>query len=195
MVRVNLLPHRQEKRAARQRQMVAAAGVVAAAGIVIAIVGHTYLSSRVSDQQDRNAYLQGEITKLEKQIEKIRDVKERTQDMLARKQVVESLQTNRSEAVHLMDQLVRLMPEGMWLKNVKQAGSGVNIQGFAQTNGRISTFMRNVESSQWLERPELVEIKAATFNNSKISEFNMNVKVKRVEAEAEAGSKKKGKGA
>jgi type IV pilus assembly protein PilN len=194
MIRVNLLPHRQEKKAARQRQMMLAAGVFAAIGVLVGMAGHTYLSHRLEEQHGRNTYLQGEIKKLEDQIAKIKDVKEQTQDMLARKQVVESLQTNRAEAVHLIDQLVRQMPEGMWLKSVKQAGTVVNVQGFAQTNGRISTFMRNVEASPWLEKPELVEIKAAALNNSKISEFTMNVRVKRVEAEADTGSKKKGAG-
>lgn len=179
MIRINLLPHRQEKRAQRKRQIVVGAVIAAGIGLVIGLLGHTYLSGRVDTQRARNAYLAEETKKLDEQIEKIKGIKEQTQDLLARKQVVEGLQTNRSEAVHLFDQLVRQLPEGMWIKSIKQTGQIVNIIGYAQTNGRISTLMRNFDASQWLEKPELVEIRAATVNNNPISEFSLNVKVKR----------------
>ncbi|MDQ3260169.1 MAG: PilN domain-containing protein [Pseudomonadota bacterium] len=181
MIRINLLPHRQEKRAQRKRQMAVGAVLAAGIGVVIGLLGHTYFSGRVDVQRARNAYLTEETKKLDEQIEKINGIKEQTQDLLARKQVVEGLQTNRSEAVHLLDQLVRQLPEGMWIKSVKQTGQVVNIIGYAQTNGRISTLMRNVDASQWLEKPELVEIKAVILNNNSISEFSLNVRVKRPE--------------
>ncbi len=179
MIRINLLPYRQEKRAQRKRQMAVGAVVAAGIGVVIGLLGHTYFSGRVDVQRARNAYLTEETKKLDEQIEKINGLKEQTQDLLARKQVVEGLQTNRSEAVHLLDQLVRQLPEGMWIKSVKQTGQVVNIIGYAQTNGRISTLMRNFDASQWLEKPELVEIKAVILNNNSISEFSLNVRVKR----------------
>lgn len=192
MIRINLLPHRQEKRAARKRQMAIAAGIVTGVGLAIALLGHTYLSGRVEKQRDRNVYLTQEMASLDKQIEEIKSIKEQTQDLLARKQVVESLQTNRSEAVHLVDQLVRQLPEGMWLKSVKQTGQIVNIIGLAQTNGRISTLMRNLDGSEWLEKPELVEIKATTANNVQASEFSMNVRVKRAAAQTDDAASAKG---
>ena len=192
MIRINLLPHRQEKRAARKRQMAIAAGIVTGVGLAIALLGHSYLSGRVEKQRDRNAYLTREMATLDKQIEEIKSIKEQTQDLLARKQVVESLQTNRSEAVHLVDQLVRQLPEGMWLKSVKQTGQIVNIIGLAQTNGRISTLMRNLDGSEWLEKPELVEIKATTANNVQASEFSMNVRVKRAAAQTDDAANAKG---
>ena len=179
MIRINLLPHRQEKRARRQRQMVGAAGMTTGLGLLIAVLGHTYFSSNVDDQQVRNAYLTTEIDELVKQIDTIKGMQEQTRDLLARKQVVESLQTNRAQSVHLLDQLARQLPEGMWLKTLKQTGDVVNITGYAQSNGRVSTLMRNFDSSHWLEKPELVEIKAATINNRKLSEFNLNVHTKR----------------
>jgi len=179
MIRINLLPHRQEKRAQRKRQMAVGAVVAAGIGVVIGLLGHTYFSGRVDVQRARNAYLTEETKKLDEQIEKINGIKQQTQDLLARKQVVEGLQTNRSEAVHLLDQLVRQLPEGMWIKSVKQTGQVVNIIGYAQTNGRVSTLMRNFDASQWLEKPELVEIKAVILNNNPISEFSLNVRVKR----------------
>ena len=196
MIRINLLPHRQEKRAQRKKQMAVGAGIAAAIGLVIGLLGHTYFSGRVDTQRVRNAYLSEETKKLDAQIEKIKAIKEQTADLMARKQVVEGLQTNRAESVHLMDQLVRLLPEGMWIKSVKQSGQIVNVVGYAQTNGRISTLMRNFDSSEWLEKPELVEIKAVVLDNNPTSESSMNVRAKRVQPETadeagQKGSKKK----
>jgi type IV pilus assembly protein PilN len=194
MIRINLLPHRQEKRAQRKKQMAVGAGIAVGIGLMIALVGHTYLSGRVDTQRTRNLYLSEETKKLDAQIDKIKGIKEQTADLMARKQVVEGLQTNRAESVHLMDQLVRQLPEGMWIKSVKQTGQIVNIIGYAQTNGRISTLMRNFDGSEWLGKPELVEIKAVVLNNNPISEFSMNVRVKRAQAETvEAGEPKGGK--
>lgn len=194
MIRINLLPHRQEKRAQRQKQMAVGAGIAVGIGLMIGLVGHTYLSGRVDTQRTRNSYLSEETKKLDEQIDKIKGIKEQTADLMARKQVVEGLQTNRAESVHLMDQLVRLLPEGLWIKSVKQTGPIVNIIGYAQTNGRISTLMRNFDGSEWLEKPELVEIKAVALNNNPVSEFSMNVRVKRAQAEnLEADDVKGGK--
>ena len=190
MIRINLLPHRQLKREQRKKQMAVGAGIAVAIGLVVGLLGHTYLSGRVDTQRMRNAYLAEETKKLDAQIEKIKAIKEQTADLMARKQVVEGLQTNRAESVHLIDQLVRQLPEGVWIKTVKQTGQVVNIVGYAQTNGRISTLMRNLDSSEWLEKPELVEIKAVALNNNPISEFGMNVRVKRAHVEnPEAGQK------
>jgi type IV pilus assembly protein PilN len=197
MIRINLLPHRQLKREQRKKQMSVGAGIAVAIGLVVGLLGHTYLSGRVDTQRTRNAYLAEETQKLDEQIEKIKAIKEQTADLMARKQVVEGLQTNRSESVHLIDQLVRQIPEGVWIKTVKQTGQVVNIVGYAQTNGRISTLMRNFDSSEWLEKPELVEIKAVALNNNPISEFGMNVRVKRAQAanpeDGQKGAKKKDK--
>ena len=193
MIRINLLPHRQLKREQRKKQMAVGAGIAAAIGLVVGLLGQTYLSGRVDTQRMRNAYLAEETKKLDTQIEKIKGIKEQTADLMARKQVVEGLQTNRAESVHLIDQLVRQLPEGVWIKTVKQTGQVVNIVGYAQTNGRISTLMRNLDSSEWLEKPELVEIKAVALNNNPISEFGMNVRVKRAHVEAPEAGQKGGK--
>jgi type IV pilus assembly protein PilN len=192
MIRINLLPHRLEKRVQRKRQMAVGAGIAAGVGLMIGLLGHTYFSGRVDTQRTRNAFLSEETKKLDEQIEKIKSIKEQTADLMARKQVVEGLQTNRAESVHLMDQLVRQLPEGMWIKSVKQTGQIVNVIGYAQTNGRISTLMRNFDGSEWLEKPELVEIKAVTQNNNLISEFSMNVRIKRTQVETAQDSAPKG---
>jgi type IV pilus assembly protein PilN len=99
--------------------------------------------------------------------------------LLARKQVVETLQANRAELVHVLDVLVRQLPDGVYLKSIKQTGSKINLSGYAQSSARVSTLMRNLEESQWLASPELVEIKAATVNSLRVNEFNLNVQLKK----------------
>jgi len=186
MIPINLLPHRAEKRRAQQRQFVALAGVTAAVAVGLVVVVHGFFEQRIDNQQRRNRYLTDQIAVLDKQIDEIKKLKEQTQAMLARKKVVESLQSNRTEAVRLLDQLVRQLPDGLYLKAVKQTGDTVNVVGFATSNARVSTLMRNFEASPWLEEPKLVEIKAvkAKDGNANLSEFSLNVKITRAKEEA-----------
>lgn len=177
MIRINLLPHREQKRAARQRQFAVLAGLVVGLAVVVSVLVHTVLSSRIDNQKSRNAFLQSEIVKLDKEIEEIKVLKEQTQALLARKKVVETLQGNRAQVVHLMDQLVRQLPDGVYLKAVKQTGDRINLQGYAQSNARVASLMRNLEASPWLVSPDLVETKAATINNLRVSEFSLNVRL------------------
>jgi type IV pilus assembly protein PilN len=183
MIPINLLPHRAERRKAQQRQFLALAGAAAAIGIGVVILVHGFLAQRIETQASRNRYLEGQIALLEKQIDEIKKLKEQTQAMLSRKKVVESLQANRTEAVRLLDQLVRQLPDGLYLKAIKQTGDIVNVVGYATSNARVSTLMRNFEASPWLEDPKLVEIKAVKLGNSTINEFNLNVKVSRPKEE------------
>lgn len=177
MIRINLLPHREEKRKARQQQMLFITGGVAVLGALSVLLGYIAIASMIDHQNSNNQYLKGEITKLNKEIEEIKALKDKTRSLLDRKKVVEDLQADRAEAVHLFDQLVRLLPEGIYLKGIKQSGKVVNIQGYAQSNARVSTLMRNLEASPWLETPDLVEIKAVTVNNLRANEFSLNVKI------------------
>ncbi|MET1083565.1 MAG: PilN domain-containing protein [Burkholderiales bacterium] len=190
MVRINLLPHRELKRK-RQRDAffaLAAINLLIGSAVVFAVYG--VIGGRIEQQQGRNSYLVGEIAILDKQIEEIRKLREQTQAMLARKKVVETLQGNRSEAVHLLDQLVRQLPDGVYLKSVKQNGSTVNITGYAQSNARVSSLLRNLEASPWLEQPSLVEIKASTAATTRLNEFSVNVRLTRAAAEGlDAGKK------
>jgi type IV pilus assembly protein PilN len=119
--------------------------------------------------------MKAEIAKLDKDIADIKKLKEQTQSLLSRKQVVETLQTNRSDEVHLLDQLVRVLPEGIYLSAIKQTGSTINLQGYAQSSARVSTLMRNLDASPWLESPALIEIKAATVQGLRANAFNLNV--------------------
>ena len=177
MIRINLLPHREEKRKARQQQMLFISGGVAALGALSVLFVYLAIATMISEQAGNNQYLKGEITKLNTEIEEIKALKDKTRSLLERKKVVEDLQANRAEAVHLFDQMVRLLPEGIYLKAIKQTGKIVNIQGYAQSNARVSTLMRNLEASPWLELPDLVEIKGVTVNSVRANEFSLNVNI------------------
>jgi type IV pilus assembly protein PilN len=193
VIPINLLPHRAERRKAQQRQFLALGGMVAATGIVMVILVHGFLAQRIDSQNKRNNFLQDEIAVLEKQIDEIKKLREQTQAMLERKKVVESLQSNRTEAVRLLDQLVRQLPEGLYLKSVKQTNDMVNVVGYASSNARVSTLMRNFEASPWLEDPRLVEIKAVKLGNANLNEFNVNVRLTRAKEETPAAQAPVGK--
>ena len=185
MIRINLLPHREIKRTARRRQL----GVLLVATLVFAVgvigLGRIAISNRLDDQEDRNAYLQQEITKLDTQIKEIKKIKEETRALLERKQVVETLQSNRTEVVHLFDEIIRILPEGLYIKSIKQSGDQIELLGYAQSSARVSTLMRSLEDSPWFEQPSLVEIKAATVNNLRANEFNLKVMQSKRKAESE----------
>lgn len=189
--RINLLPHREMRRKQQQQHFFVMLGVVVAAGAAIWFGVHTYLDGVLSNQQARNRYLEEEIVKIDKEIAEINKLKEQIAALLKRKQVVETLQKNRSEVVHLLDQLVRQLPDGMYLKSIKQSGTKVSISGFTQSQARVSTLMRNLESSQYLQNANLVEIRSAVQGGQRLNEFTMNIDVTR--AAAESSDKKGGK--
>lgn len=176
-VRINLLPHREQKRAARQRQFVILAGMALGLGAMIAVAGHTVITARIDNQEGRNSFLKAEITRLDKQIEEINALKDKTQALLDRKKVVESLQADRSMVVHLLDQLVRQLPDGVYLKSIERKGNSVKLVGYAQSNARVASLMRNLDDSPWLEASTLIETKAVMLNNLRVSEFSLGVKL------------------
>ena len=186
MIRINLLPHREIRRAVRLRQFVILTALSVFLGVAVVAAGYVFNNQRIEDQNDRNRLLKTEIAKLDKQIEEIRLLKEQTAALLARKQVVETLQANRAEVVHMLDQFVRQLPDGVYLRSIRQTGRRVNIVGIAQSSARVSTLMRNIDSSQWLGSPELVEIKAAYVGGLRVNEFNMNLSIKRQDQAAPA---------
>jgi len=192
MVRINLLPHREQKRLARQRQFISLViGLVILAIGVIGLV-HIIIASQIDNQISRNALLKEEIAKLDEQIKEIDKLAEQTRALLARKQIVETLQANRTEAVHVLDQLVRRLPDGLYLKSVRQSGGKITLVGYAQSNARVSTLMRNIEGSPWLTAPELVEIKSIALDKQKLNEFTLNIQLKRAAPPAPAGAAPKG---
>ncbi len=183
MIRINLLPHREIARAARRRQFTALLGIAVAASVLVVLLGHSLIAARQSRQDARNAFLEQEIAKLDKEIGEIRKIKEQTQALLERKQVVETLQSNRAEVVHLFDQMIRLLPDGLYLKSFRQSGDVITLSGYTQSSARVSTLMRNLDDSPWFEATALVEIKAATVNKLRANEFVLTVKQSRQQAE------------
>ncbi|HEY5291804.1 MAG TPA: PilN domain-containing protein [Burkholderiales bacterium] len=170
-------------------------GMVAGLAASIVLLGHGYYATRLSTQTERNKFLKDENVKLDKEIDEIKKLREEIQALLSRKQVIETLQADRAQTVYLLEQLVRQTPDGVYLKSVKQTGAKVNLTGYAQSNARVSTLMRNLEASPYLENPDLVEIKVANINNKRLSEFIMNVSIRRQQAEAGAAKGGAGKAA
>src|SRR3954471_14090560 len=179
MSRINLLPHREERRKRARQHFFVVAGGTAIVGVLIVGLMHTFYAAKIETQNDRNKFLRNEIVKLDRDIAEIKKLRDEIQALLARKQVIETLQADRAQTVHLLDELVKQTPEGVFLKSVKQTGARVQILGFAQSNARVSTLMRNIESSKWLGAPELIEVKAAPFDKRKVSEFTMFLSLKR----------------
>ncbi|MDP1559514.1 MAG: PilN domain-containing protein [Nitrosomonas sp.] len=177
MIRINLLPHRELKRKEKLKQVYVLAVITCIIGIMIVWAGNVAITDKITYQNTRNLYLNNQIAVLDKQIAEIREIKAQTQELLLRKGVVETLQSSRAEVVHLLDQLVRLLPDGVYLQRIKQEGHNINLVGFAQSNAWVSTLMRNLDSSPWLESPLLIEIKAITVNNTRLNEFSLNVKL------------------
>ena len=177
--KINLLPHREERRKRARTHFAVMGGMTAALGATIVAAVWFVYQQRISAQEDRNKFMKAEIAKLDKEIDEIRDVKDKISALLARKQVIETLQTDRVQTVYLLDELVRQMPEGVFLKSVKQRGAAVDLVGYAQSNARVSTLMRNIESSPWLANPNLIQIQAVNLGKMRISEFNMRLVQKR----------------
>lgn len=183
MIRINLLPHREEKRKARRQQFyVLSSMIVVLAGLIVFLV-YSVIDGYVSNQEGQNAFLRKEIADLDKQIDQIKRLKEQTQALLARKQVIESLQRDRAEPVRLLSELVKQMPTGVYLRSIKQDGQKVSLGGYAQSNARVSALMRNIEASPWLEKPQLIEIKAAIVDKRRLNEFSMDIFIKRAVAQ------------
>ena len=177
--RINLLPHREEARKrARQHFTVVSFGT-AVVGAALAFLIYQFYERQITAQNERNDFLAAEIKKLDKDIADINELKNQIQALLARKTIIETLQTDRAQTVYLLDQMVRQMPEGVYLKSMKQTGQRVHLVGYAQSNARVSTLMRNIEASPWLQNPVLVEVKAATVEKKRVSEFTMYLDLKR----------------
>ncbi|WP_035058146.1 PilN domain-containing protein [Andreprevotia chitinilytica] len=179
MIRINLLPHREQKRAARQRRYLISLAITFAASIVVVGAVYAFYESRINTQNERNQFLKDENAKLDREIAEIDKLKAEKQALLDRKKVVERLQSNRSEAVHVLDQLTRQTPEGIYLKDIKQTDDSLTLIGYAQSNARVSTLMRNLNDSETFEQPLLIEVKAAQVGSQRLSEFTLKIKITR----------------
>lgn len=185
MIMINLLPHREERRKRRKIAFFAGLGVAAVAGLAMVGVWYLIVGQLVAGQQQRNAFLQGEIGKLDVQIKDIASLKSEIASLKARQKAVEDLQIDRNVPVHVLNELVRQVPEGIYITSVKQDGQTLIVAGIAQTQERVSELLRNTAySSEWLVRPELVESKSTTITSAnreqkRLFEFSMRLTVKR----------------
>jgi type IV pilus assembly protein PilN len=161
MPRINLLPWREQERKVRRREFAVAAGAAVVAALVFALGGKLVYSSWIDAQNQENNLLRKEIVKLDAEIADIQDLEERRQRLLARMEIIEKLQRKRPEIVHQFDELVRTVPDGVYLSSLKQTGAKLEIKGVAQSSTRVSTFMRNIDSSTWMDNPELQVVETA----------------------------------
>ena len=160
MARINLLPWRAERRKQRQKEFGVMLGMAAVAGLLLWFLVNTYYNNQIDGQNERNAYMQGQITEVDGKIKEIEELDKQKSRLLSRKEVIEQLQANRSQMVHLFDSLVRTIPDGVVLTSIKQEGEKLTLEGRSQSNARVSTYMRNLESSGWMTKPELSIIEA-----------------------------------
>ncbi|HKO88212.1 MAG TPA: PilN domain-containing protein [Burkholderiales bacterium] len=192
MIRINLLPHREERRKAQRRQLGVLAVFTVVIGAAVWLAVHLAIAGVILKQNDRNEFLTQQISSLDREIAEIKKLKDDIKALLSRKQVIEALQSDRSRPVRLLEELVRQAPEGVYLKSLKQEGYKVNVTGYAQSSARVSMFMRNLQAIDLVENsavsPQLVEIKAATVNSRRVSEFNLNFLLKKPEVDVKAPS-------
>ncbi|QEL56748.1 PilN domain-containing protein [Chromobacterium paludis] len=190
MIRINLLPHREQKKAAhRLRFQLLTGATLVGAAILLGIV-YLALGRQLSDQQQRNQFLQTEIVKLDSQIKDIGKLKKQRDDLLARKQLVERLQEGRNGAVHLFDQLVRQTPDGVYLKSFKQTGNQVVLSGYAQSGARVSNYMRQLSQSDVFDAPVLVEVTSSIVNNQRVNAFTLNATLRQAPPDTQLNNNK-----
>ncbi len=195
MILINLLPHREARRQQRKKAFFAGLGLAVVAGVVIVVVWHTVVATMISNQDERNAFLSVEIKRLDAQIADVANLKNEIEALKARQKAVEDLQADRNMPVYLLNELVTQTPEGVYLTSVHQNGQQVSVTGLAQTNERISEFLRNTaNNSPWLEKPWLSSIKATSVvvggakDQRKMFDFAMGVTLKRPPAPGAAAS-------
>lgn len=184
MIRINLLPHREEKRKERKKAFVLMLLLSAALGGAIVLAVGGVIAAKISGQNQRNEFIKAENAKLDGQIKEIATLKQEIEALKARQQAVEDLQGDRNQPVYLMDELVQQVPEGIYLRAFKQEAQRVVIHGYAQSNERVSELLRNLSNnSPWLERPDLIEIRATGLGQGKdakkVFDFTINVGIKR----------------
>jgi len=194
VILINLLPHREEKRKRRKNAFFAGLGLAALVGIGAVMAGYALIQHMTNDQRTRNQFLSDQIAELDEQIKDIANLKAEIESLKSRQRAVEDLQSDRNTPVQLLNELARHTPEGVYLTAIRQADKVVTISGIAQTNERVSEFIRNTSrSSDWLERPDLVEIKVANLTTNsrdqkRLFDFSMRVSIKEPVREAAPGA-------
>jgi type IV pilus assembly protein PilN len=173
MARINLLPWREEQRKQKQQEFgITAIGSVVIAGLVVLLV-HFHVDGLINDQNQRNVYLESEIDILNKRIGRIRELEAMKDNLLARMNVIQELQASRPESVHLMDELVRTLPDGVHLNKFSQKNKALTMEGIAESNARVSDYMREIDTSDWITNPGLDVIKTSESNRRRIANFTL----------------------
>lgn len=188
MIRINLLPHREEKRKAKRQRFFALSGLVVVLAGMMVLFGWTVNDQAIKSQQEKNAFLKSEIEKLDKQIAQIKSLKDEIGVLLKKKEIIETLQRDRGMAVTLLVDVARQVPEGAYLKSLKQSGMKVSLTGVSQSNSRVSELMRNLAQSTALTNPLLIETKAVTVDKKKMQDFSMTIDIKPIKLDAVATS-------
>src|SRR5271155_1720932 len=183
MPRINLLPWREQERKVRRREFGVALGAAAIAGIIFVLGGKVLYSSWIDSQNAKNGLLKKEIVKLDAQIADIQDLETRKQRLVARMEIIEKLQRKRPEIVHLFDELVKTVPEGIYLTQLKETGKKLEIKGVAQSSTRVSTFMRNIDASSWMDNPQLQVVESSKDSPTGGSSFTLTSEVVGVDLE------------
>jgi type IV pilus assembly protein PilN len=190
MAHINLLPWREEQRKQKQKEFIfTAGGGVVIAGLIV-LMAHLHVNGLIEDQNQRNAFLENEIEILNQRIARIQELESMKQNLLARMNVIQELQSSRPESVHLMDELVTTLPDGVYLNTFTQKSRGLTMVGIAQSNARVSDYMRAIDSSEWLTKPHLNLIKTTESNRRRIANFTLQGKqkaLKKFENEGESG--------
>ena len=177
MARINLLPWRAERRKLRQKEFMVMLGASALGAALLAFLIVGYHKAQIEGQNERNTFLRDQITQVDAKIKEIEELDKKKAKLLARKEVIEQLQANRSQMVHLFDSLVRTIPDGVTLTSIKQEGDMLTLEGRSQSNARVSTYMRNLEGSGWMTNPDLSVIEARGDNTGLPYMFNLKVKL------------------
>jgi type IV pilus assembly protein PilN len=186
MARINLLPWRAERRKLRQKEFMTMLGMAAGIALVLSFLIVMYYNGQIEGQMTRNQYLRDQIVVVDQQIKEIEELDKKKANLLARKQVIEQLQASRSQMVHLFDELVRTIPEGVRLNSIKQSGQVLTLDGMAQSNARVSSYMRNLEESGWMANPDLSIIEAKGTDKGLPNAFSLKVTLKSPSSEEEA---------
>lgn len=186
MIRLNLLPYRETRRREQRHRFYVFAALAVVLGIGIGLGGHFTIGAQVDAQERRNEFIRAEIRELDTTIAEIATLREQIEALLARKDVIESLQAERSQVVHLLNEVALRMPEGVYLRSLSQNGSRVQLVGRAQSHARVSHLMRSLEQSHHLALPALVEVKSVTVDNRRLSEFTLNIQLVRQQHEPDA---------
>ncbi len=192
MIKINLLPHREEARRARRQQFYVLMGLTTVLVGVIWFLGFSIINRQIDVQMSKNEFLKSEIALLDKDIAEIKKLKSQTDSLLARKRVIEALQANRTEMVHLFNELAKRVPEGIYLRTLTQTAQKIAITGVAQSNARITTLMNNLDESPLLENSTLIETKAEVVGNRRLNAFSVNTFITRqlTDVESAKGAKR-----